>query len=197
MPVHETKGGYKYGETGKTYKNKKDAVKQAIAIAYSKAKEKGRKPSQEEIKEEISGNPDKVEKTASAELFNSIHGNMTMDRNQMLRNYAGRLRKKASVLEKQAQWGEWASKAGEWLSNPENLGRLGIGGGTWLASYLASGILDPKKKNRGLRAVLSGIPAALAATRGYDFGVSLKRDYDSKQASKDLGLRNEQEPSGL
>ena len=169
MPVHETKGGYKYGETGKTYKDKKSAIKQAIAIAYSKAEKKGRKPSQEEIKTEISGNPDIVEKTASAELSTPQYRNITMDRNQMLRNYAGRLRKKASALEKQAQWGEWASKAGEWLSNPENLGRLGIGGGTWLASYLASGILDPKKKNRGVRALLSGVPAVLAATKGYDW----------------------------
>lgn len=60
MPVHKTKGGYKYGETGKTYKDKKSAIKQAIAIAYSKAEQKGRKPSQEEIHTEISGNPEKV-----------------------------------------------------------------------------------------------------------------------------------------
>lgn len=66
MPVHETKGGYKYGETGKTYKNKKDAIKQAIAIAYSQAEKKGRKPTQEEIKAHISGNPDEMSKTASA-----------------------------------------------------------------------------------------------------------------------------------
>lgn len=187
MPVHETEDGYKYGETGKTYKNKKDAVKQAIAIAYSKAEKKGRKPSQEEIKNEISGNPDTVKKTASAELSTSQYRNMTMDRNQMLRNYAGRLRKKASALEKQAQWGEWASKAGEWLSNPENLGRLGIGGGTWLASYLASGILDPKK-NRGIRALLSGVPAVLAATKGYDVlqGLGLgKRDTEDTGGDDD------------
>ena len=65
MPVHKTKGGYKYGETGKTYKNKKDAIKQAVAIAYSKAREKGRKPSSEEVEQEISGNPDKITKQAN------------------------------------------------------------------------------------------------------------------------------------
>ena len=66
MPVHETKGGYKYGETGKTYKDKKSAIKQAIAIAYSKAKEKGRKPTQQEIKTEISGSPAEIDKAANA-----------------------------------------------------------------------------------------------------------------------------------
>lgn len=66
MPVHETKSGYKYGETGKTYKNKKDAIKQAIAIAYSQAEKKGRKPTKEELKAHISGNPDEMSKTASA-----------------------------------------------------------------------------------------------------------------------------------
>ena len=66
MPVHETKGGYKYGETGKTYKDKKSAIKQAIAIAYSKAREKGRKPTQREITAEIKGSPDELAKTASA-----------------------------------------------------------------------------------------------------------------------------------
>ena len=67
MPVHETKGGYKYGETGKTYKNKKDAIKQAIAIAYSQARREGRKPTREEIMSHIKGNPD-LEKTASGLL---------------------------------------------------------------------------------------------------------------------------------
>lgn len=66
MPVHKTKGGYKYGETGKTYKDKKSAIKQAIAIAYSKAKEKGRKPTQQEIKTEISGSPAEIDKAANA-----------------------------------------------------------------------------------------------------------------------------------
>jgi len=64
MPVHETEGGYKYGNTGKTYKDKKSAIKQAIAIAYSKAAKKGRKPTQEEIEAEIRGTPDELEKTA-------------------------------------------------------------------------------------------------------------------------------------
>lgn len=70
MPVHKTKGGYKYGETGKTYKDKKSAIKQAIAIAYSKAEKKGRKPSQEEIHTEISGNPDSISKSASMSKSN-------------------------------------------------------------------------------------------------------------------------------
>ena len=67
MPVHEIRGGYKYGETGKTYKKKKDAIKQALAIAYSKARKKGRKPTQEEIETEIKGNPEEsMDKVASA-----------------------------------------------------------------------------------------------------------------------------------
>lgn len=68
MPVHETEGGYQYGKTGKVYKSKKKAIKQAIAIAYSKAREKGRKPKKEEIEVEISGNPDKenMNKVANA-----------------------------------------------------------------------------------------------------------------------------------
>ena len=66
MPVHKTKGGYKYGETGKTYKKKKDAIKQALAIAYSQARKKGRKPTQAEIKAHISGSPEELSKTASA-----------------------------------------------------------------------------------------------------------------------------------
>ena len=65
MPVHKTKDGYKYGKTGKTYKDKKSAIKQALAIAYSQAREKGRKPTEAEIKSHISGNPDKINKKAS------------------------------------------------------------------------------------------------------------------------------------
>lgn len=36
MPVRKVKGGYKYGNTGKVYKSKKDAVKQGQAIEISK-----------------------------------------------------------------------------------------------------------------------------------------------------------------
>jgi hypothetical protein len=43
MPVHKTKGGYKYGSTGKVYKKKSDAEKQGRAIAISKARKKGYK----------------------------------------------------------------------------------------------------------------------------------------------------------
>ena len=67
MPVHKTKGGYQYGNTGKVYKDKKKAIKQAIAIAYSKARKRGKKPSQEDITREIKGE-DTVKKVSSAEL---------------------------------------------------------------------------------------------------------------------------------
>nr|DAE35546.1 MAG TPA: hypothetical protein [Caudoviricetes sp.] len=36
MPIIKTKSGYKYGKTGKVYKNRKKAVKQGQAIAISK-----------------------------------------------------------------------------------------------------------------------------------------------------------------
>lgn len=66
MPVHETsKGKWKYGETGKTYPDKNKAIKQALAIAYSKARKRGETPSQDDIKAEISGNPDEINKEAS------------------------------------------------------------------------------------------------------------------------------------
>jgi hypothetical protein len=35
MPVHKTKGGYKYGKVGKTYQTRKQAEKQAAAIRAS------------------------------------------------------------------------------------------------------------------------------------------------------------------
>lgn len=38
MPVHKTKGGYKYGKTGKVYKSKAAAQKQARAIHASQAR---------------------------------------------------------------------------------------------------------------------------------------------------------------
>lgn len=38
MPVHKVKGGWKYGQTGKVYKNKAGAVKQARAIIMSQKK---------------------------------------------------------------------------------------------------------------------------------------------------------------
>ena len=38
MPVHRTKGGWKYGRTGKVYKSRAKAVKQGQAIAISKRK---------------------------------------------------------------------------------------------------------------------------------------------------------------
>jgi hypothetical protein len=40
MPVHKTKSGYKFGNTGKTYKTKSQAEKQARAIYASGYKEK-------------------------------------------------------------------------------------------------------------------------------------------------------------
>lgn len=40
MPIKKTKGGYKFGKSGKTYKKKSDAVKQMKAIYASGWKEK-------------------------------------------------------------------------------------------------------------------------------------------------------------
>jgi len=38
MPVHKTKGGYKYGTKGKTYKSKAKAERQGRAIKASQAR---------------------------------------------------------------------------------------------------------------------------------------------------------------
>lgn len=35
MPVHKVKGGYKWGKTGKVYRTRKQAEKQAAAIYAS------------------------------------------------------------------------------------------------------------------------------------------------------------------
>ena len=43
MPVHKTKGGYKYGKTGKTYPTKEQAEKQGRVIKASQAREKKKK----------------------------------------------------------------------------------------------------------------------------------------------------------
>ena len=40
MPVRKTKGGYKWGKSGKTYKSKSKAKKQGKAIYASKYKKK-------------------------------------------------------------------------------------------------------------------------------------------------------------
>lgn len=40
MPVHKTKGGYQFGKSGKVYKTKEQAEKQAKAIYASGYKEK-------------------------------------------------------------------------------------------------------------------------------------------------------------
>ena len=40
MPIRKVKGGYKYGKTGKVYKSRKKAVKQAQAINIAKKKRK-------------------------------------------------------------------------------------------------------------------------------------------------------------
>jgi len=40
MPVRKVKGGYKYGRTGKVYKSRKKAVKQAQAIAINRKRKK-------------------------------------------------------------------------------------------------------------------------------------------------------------
>lgn len=43
MPVHATRGGYKYGTVGKTYKSKAKAEKQGRAIRASQARSGKRK----------------------------------------------------------------------------------------------------------------------------------------------------------
>lgn len=43
MPVHKTKGGYKYGTVGKVYPTKKQANKQATAIRLSQIRA-GKRP---------------------------------------------------------------------------------------------------------------------------------------------------------
>lgn len=144
MPVHETKGGYKYGETGKTYKNKKDAIKQAIAIAYSKAEKKGRKPSQEEIKTEIKGNPEeKMNKTASA------------------------LQKEASVRKQAADLKGWLTAARNFL-NTDAAKRIAIGLGAGGGAYLLSGLAD--KDNKYWKERLGGglLFGGLAGWKGLD-----------------------------
>jgi hypothetical protein len=42
VPINKTKGGYKWGSKGKTYKKKEDAVKQAKAAYASGYKKKKR-----------------------------------------------------------------------------------------------------------------------------------------------------------
>lgn len=43
MPVHKVRGGYKYGSSGKVYKKKSDADRQARAIHASQARQGKRK----------------------------------------------------------------------------------------------------------------------------------------------------------
>ena len=43
MPVRKTKGGYKYGSVGKTYKSRAAAEKQGRAIRASQARSKRKK----------------------------------------------------------------------------------------------------------------------------------------------------------
>lgn len=43
MPVHKTKGGYKYGKSGKTYPTKAQAEKQGRAIKASQARSEKKK----------------------------------------------------------------------------------------------------------------------------------------------------------
>lgn len=42
MPIKKVKGGYKWGDSGKVYKKKEDALKQGRAIEISKKKRKKR-----------------------------------------------------------------------------------------------------------------------------------------------------------
>ena len=43
MPIKKVKGGWRYGDKGKVYKRKADAIKQGIAIMLSQ-KRRGKKP---------------------------------------------------------------------------------------------------------------------------------------------------------
>jgi len=40
MPIRKVKGGYRYGKTGKVYKQRSKAIKQAKAILISKRRRK-------------------------------------------------------------------------------------------------------------------------------------------------------------
>ena len=40
MPVRKVSGGYRYGQTGKVYKNREDAEKQGRAIRAAQARRK-------------------------------------------------------------------------------------------------------------------------------------------------------------
>lgn len=94
-----------------------------------------------------------------------------------LQRRAIRLRKEAAGLEKRAGWENWLSNATQWLQSPANqqiLLRFGLGGATGLGVYAASGLFDPKKKYRWLRAVLAAIPAFAAGTKGFDYLQSLR-----------------------
>lgn len=42
MPVHRTKGGYKWGKVGKTYPTRAQAERQGRAIRASQAKRQGK-----------------------------------------------------------------------------------------------------------------------------------------------------------
>lgn len=162
MPVHETEGGYQYGKTGKVYKSKKKAIKQAVAIAYSKAREKGRKPTSEEVKEEISGNPDE-KITKKANMPNIRNNNMSIGSTLRLR-YTKILQKQAS-LNKEASLKKTAFDFKPWIEsarrfvNSEAFKRGALGAGVAGATYLASGLADPEgryKAERGIGSILAG-----------------------------------------
>lgn len=51
MPIHKVTGGWKWGKTGKVYKNKEDAEKQMRAIYASGYKEEKEFPSFKEFVE--------------------------------------------------------------------------------------------------------------------------------------------------
>lgn len=127
MPVHKTKGGYKYGKTGKTYKNKKDAIRQAVAIAYSQARKKGRKPSKEEIQAHISGNPDNI--TKQANMKNSALSQVLYKQAASQYNQYGLLLKLAGGnIEYDDIYGKSRAErpqAGSYLAHRANLKRFG------------------------------------------------------------------------
>lgn len=43
MPVYKVQGGYRWGQSGKVYKNREDAVKQGRAIEANKMKQRRKK----------------------------------------------------------------------------------------------------------------------------------------------------------
>lgn len=143
MPVHKTKDGkYQYGETGKKYSSKKDAIKQALAIAYSRAKREGKdKPSQEEVRAHISGNPDKMKKTAAKQKIELSDGSVFEynDRDKDSAEFLEQLKNEMQPISLKESFKSSIPTSGIAAAGGALLGAV-IPGGSIGGSALASGI---------------------------------------------------------